>query len=207
MNHGQWRTAASSGGSGAGSVSGAHGRHSAHDAPLAGGGAGGTFVPHDGQQHHVQAAQAAQPVPQFKTERDSPVEVPSHFVKAPQAGSGGGNNAGNSSARPILQSCQFCRKRKIKCDKLEGGCSQCSRAQTECVYPVSQRKGRPRKPGSKHNVPAPTPREEQLLKKIWKLEAIIEGMAGRGGQGHTGSLVRLLTSEMIGIEDGRITQS
>jgi hypothetical protein len=98
--------------------------------------------------------------------------------------------------RPNLQSCQFCRKRKIKCDKLEGGCSQCSRAQTDCVYPASQRKGRPRKAGTNRPAPAPapTPREAQLLKRIWKLERVIANMAGGNpplvGEGAVGSMVR-----------------
>lgn len=99
--------------------------------------------------------------------------------------------------RPKLQSCQFCRKRKIKCDKLEAGCSQCSRAQNECVYPASQRKGRPRKAGTNRPAPAPTPREAQLLKKIWKLERFVANLAGQsppeglgGLEGNAGAMVR-----------------
>jgi Fungal Zn(2)-Cys(6) binuclear cluster domain len=85
------------------------------------------------------------------------------------------------NAKPNLQSCQFCRKRKIKCDKLEGGCSQCSRAQNECIYPASQRKGRPRKAGTPRPAPAPTPREALLLKKIWKLERVIDDLTSKSG--------------------------
>jgi hypothetical protein len=105
--------------------------------------------------------------------------------------------APNSNSKPNLQSCQFCRKRKIKCDKLEGGCSQCLRAQTECVYPVSQRKGRPRKAGTNRPVPAPTPREAQLLKKIMKLERTITALTGKTdagvGSGEIDGLVRITT--------------
>ena len=105
-------------------------------------------------------------------------------------------NGPNSNSRPNLQSCQFCRKRKIRCDKLEGGCSQCLRAQTECVYPASQRKGRPRKPGSSRPNPALTPRESQLLKKIWKLERTINTLTGKsetdGADGDIDSLVKYL---------------
>jgi len=102
--------------------------------------------------------------------------------------------------KPKLQSCQFCRKRKIKCDKLEGGCSQCSRVQNECVYPASQRKGRPRKAGTNRPNPAPTPREAQLLKEIWKLKQIVANLAGQsppeglegleGLEGNAGAMVR-----------------
>jgi hypothetical protein len=88
-------------------------------------------------------------------------------------------SAANSNPRPNLQSCQFCRKRKIKCDKLEGGCSHCARAQTECIYPASQRKGRPRKAGANRLPPAPTPREAQLLKEIWTLQRTVDSLTGK----------------------------
>ena len=106
--------------------------------------------------------------------------------------------ASNSNSKPNLQSCQFCRKRKIKCDKVEGGCSQCLRAQTECVYPVSQRKGRPRKAGANRPAPAPTPREAQLLKKIMKLERTITALSGKTyigvSPGEIDGLVRIATT-------------
>jgi hypothetical protein len=97
-----------------------------------------------------------------------------------------------TTGKPNPQSCQFCRKRKIKCDKLEGGCSQCARAQTECIYPASQRKGRPRKAGTSRPVPAPTPREAQLLKKIVTLERQISVLNGKdpgSGPGEVDGLV------------------
>jgi hypothetical protein len=103
------------------------------------------------------------------------------------------------NTRPNLQSCQFCRKRKIKCDKLEGGCSQCSRAQNECIYPASQRKGRPRKAGTNRPTPAPTPREAQLLRKIHKLERLVVNLAG--GSLHDGSEVNIDTMVREGLED------
>jgi hypothetical protein len=99
--------------------------------------------------------------------------------------------------RPNLQSCQFCRKRKIKCDKLEGGCSQCLRAQNECVYPASQRKGRPRKAGTHRPVPAPTPREAQLLKKIWKLERLVGNLAGQSPPEGLGENVGAMVREFL----------
>jgi len=102
--------------------------------------------------------------------------------------------ANTPNPRPNLQSCQFCRKRKIKCDKLEGGCSQCLRAQNECVYPASQRKGRPRKAGTNRPPPAPTPREAELLKEIRKLERLIANLTGQsppeGLKGNIGAMVR-----------------
>jgi hypothetical protein len=130
----------------------------------------------------IPAAQWSGQGPSTATRSDTPADSASNMQP----------NAPNP--RPNLQSCQFCRKRKIKCDKLEGGCSQCSRAQTDCVYPASQRKGRPRKAGTNRPPPAPTQREAQLLKKIWKLERVVASMAGGNpplvGEGAVGNMVR-----------------
>lgn len=144
--------------------------------------------------HHAQAHAHSQQV--FKTEPDTSHAAANASAtaavqrqKQSSSSPGGSGPAAQTQTRAILQSCQFCRKRKIKCDKLDGGCTQCARAKTECIYPVSQRKGRPRKAGTKHTLPPATPREQQLLKKIWKLETIIDSLTGRGGQGAMSNLV------------------
>ena len=93
-------------------------------------------------------------------------------LSAPSAKSGSGH--GNT---PPLQSCTHCRKRKIRCDKAFPSCSQCLRASTPCTYPASQRKGRPRTGISSSQTHSLT-REEQLLRRIRRLETVIESLKG-----------------------------
>lgn len=84
------------------------------------------------------------------------------------------------------QSCQHCRTRKIKCDKILPQCSHCLRGKTTCIYPASQRKGRPRPSGTRQSstAPAPPPSKEELLtQKVKRLEAVIESL--KGGQERT----------------------
>ncbi|KAF7561949.1 hypothetical protein G7046_g2194 [Stylonectria norvegica] len=59
-------------------------------------------------------------------------------------------------------SCASCRQRKIKCDKVQPACTQCSRFGIECVYPS-------RKPTRR----APRPRQTELLDRISRLEDIV----------------------------------
>ncbi|RMJ09694.1 hypothetical protein CDV36_010678 [Fusarium kuroshium] len=59
-------------------------------------------------------------------------------------------------------SCSSCRTRKIKCDKVQPACTQCSRFGLECVYPS-------RKPTRR----APRPRQSELLDRISRLENIV----------------------------------
>lgn len=94
----------------------------------------------------------------------------------------------SSAAHAVLQSCQVCRKRKIKCDKALPKCSHCTRLAIDCTYPASQRRGRPRYPGRpKAAVASPAQREEFLVKKIRRLEAIIKTLRG-SDVGHDASV-------------------
>ncbi|KAK7423939.1 hypothetical protein QQX98_000811 [Neonectria punicea] len=61
-----------------------------------------------------------------------------------------------------LLSCSSCRNRKIKCDKSQPECTQCSRFGFDCVYPS-------RKPTRR----APRPRQTELLDRISRLENIV----------------------------------
>ena len=63
---------------------------------------------------------------------------------------------------PKVLSCASCRQRKIKCDKVQPVCTQCSRASTECVFPS-------RKPTRR----VPRPRQSELLERISRLENIV----------------------------------
>ncbi|KAI9737258.1 MAG: hypothetical protein M1818_005791 [Claussenomyces sp. TS43310] len=83
--------------------------------------------------------------------------------------------APDKTAPTPQQSCSFCRRRKIKCDKSLPSCSQCLKSNAQCIYPASQRKGRPR---TGNSLATGQSREEQLLRRIKKLETIIESLQG-----------------------------
>lgn len=59
-------------------------------------------------------------------------------------------------------SCASCRQRKIKCDKVQPVCTQCSRVGLECVFPS-------RKPTRR----VARPRQSELLDRINRLESIV----------------------------------
>lgn len=63
---------------------------------------------------------------------------------------------------PKVLSCASCRQRKIKCDKVQPVCTQCSRLSLQCVYPS-------RKPTRR----VPRPRQSELLERISRLETIV----------------------------------
>jgi hypothetical protein len=81
-----------------------------------------------------------------------------------------------SNPHPPIQSCQLCRRRKIRCDKSTPGCTQCLKANAQCVYPTRKS----RSSTSTLKTPAGSQgREEQLLKRISKLESAIQGLKVR----------------------------
>ncbi|KAJ4146448.1 hypothetical protein NW754_001914 [Fusarium falciforme] len=94
------------------------------------------------------------------------------------------------SSTPALnpRSCVTCRRRKVRCDK-QMPCSNCRRAQIPCVFPApgrAPRQPRPRDP----NAPPKnsSQREIELMKRLRKLEGIVEELSGQievesGGQG------------------------
>ena len=69
-------------------------------------------------------------------------------------------------------SCTICRHRKIKCDK-SSPCSACKRSGTECVFPKRIRAPRGRQ-GPRNS----KARDDELLRRIGKLEALLEKMGG-----------------------------
>ncbi|KAF5003640.1 hypothetical protein FDECE_9811 [Fusarium decemcellulare] len=86
------------------------------------------------------------------------------------------------------RSCVTCRRRKVRCDK-QMPCSNCRRAQIPCVFPApgrAPRQPRPRDP----NAPPKnsSQREIELMKRLRKLEGIVEELSGQievesGGKG------------------------
>ncbi|TPX16339.1 uncharacterized protein E0L32_003988 [Thyridium curvatum] len=81
------------------------------------------------------------------------------------------------------RSCVTCRRRKVRCDKTMP-CANCRRAQIPCVFPPPERA--PRRPrrrdpnaaagGSKAQS---SEREVELLKRLRKLEGIVEELSGQ----------------------------
>ncbi|GAB7341379.1 hypothetical protein MBLNU457_7635t2 [Dothideomycetes sp. NU457] len=66
------------------------------------------------------------------------------------------------------RSCVTCRKRKVKCDKLHP-CSNCARANIECIFPNPGRA--PRK------IKKPTDgRDTELLARLKRLEGVVKGL-------------------------------
>lgn len=86
------------------------------------------------------------------------------------------------------RSCVTCRRRKVRCDK-QMPCSNCRRAQIPCVFPAPGRARR--QPRSKDpNAPPKnsSQREMELMKRLRKLEGIVEDLSGQievesGGKG------------------------
>jgi hypothetical protein len=72
------------------------------------------------------------------------------------------------------RSCDVCRKRKVKCDKITTGCSNCARAHIECHYPGPGRA--PRRPKAGKQV---TARETELLKRLRRLEGVVHELSGQ----------------------------
>jgi hypothetical protein len=72
------------------------------------------------------------------------------------------------------RSCNTCRRRKVKCDKQEGGCRNCRKANAECVYPSPGRVSRRPK-----NPKTTSERETELLKRLRRLEGVVEELSGQ----------------------------
>jgi hypothetical protein len=77
------------------------------------------------------------------------------------------------------RSCVTCRRRKVRCDK-HMPCANCRRAQIPCVFPAPERA--PRRPRRKDpNTLKGTAgeREMELIKRLRKLEGIVEELSGQ----------------------------
>ncbi|KAI0170020.1 fungal-specific transcription factor domain-containing protein [Hypoxylon sp. FL1284] len=77
------------------------------------------------------------------------------------------------------RSCVTCRRRKVRCDKLMP-CGNCRKAHIQCVFPAPGRA--PRRPRMKDpNAPPKqtSEREIELMKRLRKLESIVEDLSGQ----------------------------
>lgn len=84
-------------------------------------------------------------------------------------------------AGPALnpRSCVTCRRRKVRCDK-QMPCSNCRRALIPCVFPAPGRAPRQPRPRDPNAPPKTTThREAELVKRLKKLEGIVEELSGQ----------------------------
>ncbi|KAL3425713.1 fungal specific transcription factor domain-containing protein [Phlyctema vagabunda] len=76
------------------------------------------------------------------------------------------------------RSCVTCRKRKVRCDK-KLPCSNCSKASIQCIFPAPGRAPRRPRAGGK----PVTEREAELLKRLRRLEGVVQELSGQGENG------------------------
>lgn len=84
------------------------------------------------------------------------------------------------SERLNPRSCVTCRRRKVRCDK-HMPCSNCRRAQIPCIFPApgrAPRRPRPKDPNAPPKQPS-SEREMELMKRLRKLEGIVEELSGQ----------------------------
>ncbi|KAL6836966.1 fungal-specific transcription factor domain-containing protein [Trichoderma camerunense] len=89
--------------------------------------------------------------------------------------------APGDSGTPLLnpRSCVTCRRRKVRCDK-QMPCSNCRRALIPCVFPAPGRAPRQHRPKDPNAPPkATSQREVELVKRLKKLEGIVEELSGQ----------------------------
>lgn len=89
-----------------------------------------------------------------------------------------------TSGAPLLnpRSCVTCRRRRVRCDKTMP-CSNCRRAQSDCMYPAPGRAPRQMHTHTQaHPVPASghSEREMDLMDRLRKLEKLVYEMSGQG---------------------------
>lgn len=85
------------------------------------------------------------------------------------------------SGTPLLnpRSCVTCRRRKVRCDK-QMPCSNCRRALIPCVFPAPGRAPRQHRPKDPNAPPKVTSqREVELVRRLKKLEGIVEELSGQ----------------------------
>ncbi|XP_044719785.1 fungal specific transcription factor domain-containing protein [Hirsutella rhossiliensis] len=89
--------------------------------------------------------------------------------------------APGGSGAPALnpRSCVTCRRRKVRCDK-QMPCSNCRRALIPCVFPAPGRAPRQQRPRDPNAPPKnSSQREVELVKRLRKLEGIVEELSGQ----------------------------
>ncbi|KAI1026910.1 hypothetical protein LB503_012757 [Fusarium chuoi] len=86
-----------------------------------------------------------------------------------------------TSGAPLLnpRSCVTCRRRRVRCDKTMP-CSNCRRAQCDCIYPAPGRAPRQTRLAPTGTAAGQSEREIDLLDRLRKLEGLVHEMSGQG---------------------------
>ncbi|KLO85288.1 uncharacterized protein LW93_13892 [Fusarium fujikuroi] len=86
-----------------------------------------------------------------------------------------------TSGAPLLnpRSCVTCRRRRVRCDKTMP-CSNCRRAQCDCIYPAPGRAPRQTRLAPTGTATGQSEREIDLLDRLRKLEGLVHEMSGQG---------------------------
>lgn len=79
----------------------------------------------------------------------------------------------SGAAPKALLSCELCRTRKIKCDKADGGCSNCRKAGVKCIALNRQRLPRGRNGGRKKA-------DAELKARVGRLENLVRTLESTG---------------------------
>jgi hypothetical protein len=107
----------------------------------------------------------------------------------------------SQSLLPTL-SCHFCRHRKIKCDKLDP-CTACQRAGVNCESVRRKRLPRGRHISKSVATRGSNTTRDALKEKIDRLEALVNGVLGEGGDGKgETSVTTTTTTTGKGVSDG-----
>lgn len=86
-----------------------------------------------------------------------------------------------SNSRLNPRSCVTCRRRKVRCNKQEPTCTNCMKADIDCIYPPPGRA--PRKPRR--------PQDAELLKRLRRLESVVDNLGAQvDDEGHVHELER-----------------
>lgn len=128
------------------------------------------------------------PSPQSPIQQDGSAQQAHHSnhnvtvyqTTGPDAHTGPILAAGGSGA-PVLnpRSCVTCRRRKVRCDK-QMPCSNCRRALIPCIFPAPGRAPRQQRPKDPNAAPKnSSQREVELIKRLRKLEGIVEELSGQ----------------------------
>ncbi|KAI0390615.1 fungal-specific transcription factor domain-containing protein [Xylariaceae sp. FL0594] len=110
------------------------------------------------------------------------------------------------------RSCVTCRRRKVRCDK-HMPCGNCRKAGIQCTFPGPGRAPRRPRPKDPNAPPKQTSeREQELLKRLRKLESIVEDLSGQlefdtSKHGPSGDLSEAATDSATDSERRKTTAS